>query len=82
MGWRRLLSKTPEILIEKFLESKAAGSFQVNLKAGAYEIICGAPSDTRAAVTSGDRDKFKSSMASLSEDLAQTSGSFGLEVAE
>ena len=33
-------------------------------------------------VTSGDRDKFKSSMASLSEDLAKISGSFGLEVAE
>ena len=33
-------------------------------------------------VTNGDRDKFKSSMASLSEDLAQMSGSFGLEVAE
>ena len=46
-----ILSKTPEILIEKFLESKAAGSFQVNLKAGSYEIICGAPSDTRAALT-------------------------------
>ena len=46
-----VLSKTPEILIEKFLESKAAGSFQVNLKAGSYEIICGAPSDTRAALT-------------------------------
>ena len=46
-----IVSKTPEILIEKFLESKAAGSFQVNLKAGSYEIICGAPSDTRAALT-------------------------------
>ena len=46
-----ILSKTPEILIEKFLESKAAGSFPVNLKAGSYEIICGAPSDTRAALT-------------------------------
>lgn len=46
-----ILSKTPEILMEKFLESKAAGSFQVNLKAGSYEIICGAPSDTRAALT-------------------------------
>jgi iron uptake system component EfeO len=46
-----ILSKTPEILIEKFLESKAAGNFQVNLKAGSYEIICGAPSDTRAALT-------------------------------
>src|SRR5689334_5998351 len=28
-----ILSKAPEILIEKFLESKAAGSFAVNLKA-------------------------------------------------
>jgi len=46
-----VLSKTPEILIEKFLESKAAGSFQVNLQDGSYEIICGAPSDTRAALT-------------------------------
>jgi iron uptake system component EfeO len=46
-----ILSKAPEILIEKFLESKAAGNFQVNLKAGEYEIICGAPSDTRAALT-------------------------------
>ncbi|MEO8696016.1 MAG: iron uptake system protein EfeO [Acidimicrobiales bacterium] len=46
-----ILSKTPEILVEKFLESKAAGNFQVNLKAGSYEIICGAPSDTRAALT-------------------------------
>jgi iron uptake system component EfeO len=46
-----ILSKTPEIVIEKFLESKAAGNFQVNLKAGSYEIICGAPSDTRAALT-------------------------------
>ena len=32
-------------------------------------------------VTGADRDKFKSSMAALSEDLAQVSGSFGLEVA-
>jgi len=46
-----ILSKTPEILIEKFLASKAAGNFQVNLAAGSYEIICGAPSDTRAALT-------------------------------
>jgi iron uptake system component EfeO len=46
-----ILSKTPEILLEKFLASKAAGNFQVNLEDGAYEIICGAPSDTRAALT-------------------------------
>ena len=46
-----ILSKAPAILIEKFLESKAAGSFQVNLQDGSYEVICGAPSDTRAALT-------------------------------
>ena len=46
-----ILTKEPKILAEEFLEPGASGTFTENLSAGAYEIICGAPSDTRAALT-------------------------------
>jgi iron uptake system component EfeO len=46
-----ILTKEPKILAEEFLEPGASGTFTENLVAGDYEIICGAPSDTRAALT-------------------------------
>jgi iron uptake system component EfeO len=46
-----ILTKEPKILAEEFLEPGASGTFTENLAAGDYEIICGAPSDTRAALT-------------------------------
>jgi iron uptake system component EfeO len=46
-----ILSKEPKVLTEEFLEPGASGSYSVNLGPGEYEIICGAPSDTRAALT-------------------------------
>ena len=45
-----ILSATPKILTEEFLEPGASGSFTVNLVAGEYQVICGRPSDTRAAL--------------------------------
>ena len=49
-----ILSATPKILTEEFLEPGASGSFTVDLVAGDYQVICGRPSDTRAALD-GDR---------------------------
>ena len=46
-----ILSATPKILTEEFLEPGASGSFTVTLAAGEYQVICGGPSDTRAALT-------------------------------
>ena len=46
-----ILSATPKILTEEFLEPGASGSFTVDLVAGDYQVICGRPSDTRAALT-------------------------------
>ena len=46
-----ILSATPKILTEEFLEPGASGSFTVDLVAGDYQVICGRPSDTRAAYT-------------------------------
>ena len=42
-----ILSATPKILTEEFLEPGASGSFTVDLVAGDYPVICGRPSDTR-----------------------------------
>jgi len=46
-----VLSAAPKILTEEFLDPGASGSFTVNLVAGDYQVICGRPSDTRAALT-------------------------------
>jgi iron uptake system component EfeO len=46
-----ILSATPKILTEEFVEPGASGSFTVNLVAGEYQVICGRPSDSRAALT-------------------------------
>ena len=46
-----ILSATPKILTEEFLEPGASGSFTMDLVAGEYQVICGRPSDTRAALT-------------------------------
>jgi len=46
-----ILSATPKILTEEFLEPGASASFTVDLVAGDYQVICGRPSDTRAALT-------------------------------
>ena len=54
-GEFEIISSTPEIVIEEFLDDGASGTFKVPLKAGQYQVICGAPSNTRAdLVISGE----------------------------
>jgi len=54
-GEFEIISATPEILTEEFLDDGASGTFTVPLKAGQYQVICGAPSNTRAdLVISGE----------------------------
>ena len=47
-GEFEVISSTPEILTEEFLEDGARGTFTIALQPGQYQIICGAPSNTRA----------------------------------
>jgi iron uptake system component EfeO len=46
-----IISSVPKIVAEEFLEAGDSATFNVTLAAGEYEVICGAPSDTRAALT-------------------------------
>jgi iron uptake system component EfeO len=56
-GEFEVISSTPEILTEEFLEDGASGTFKVSLDPGQYQVICGAPSNTRAdLVVTGDGD--------------------------
>ena len=47
-GEFEVISSAPEILTEEFLEAGASGTFTVSLQPGQYQVICGAPSNTRA----------------------------------
>ena len=47
-GEFEVISSAPEILTEEFLEDGASGTFTVGLQPGQYQVICGAPSNTRA----------------------------------
>ncbi len=47
-GEFEVISSAPEILTEEFLEDGASGTFTVSLQPGQYQVICGAPSNTRA----------------------------------
>jgi len=46
-----IISAVPKIVAEEFLEPGAAATYTVTLAAGEYQVICGAPSDTRGALT-------------------------------
>ncbi len=46
-----ILSKTPEILTEKFVDAGKTETYAVALAPGDYEIICGRPSDPRTQLT-------------------------------
>ena len=47
-GEFEVISSAPEILTEEFLEDGASGTFTIALQPGQYQVICGAPSNTRA----------------------------------
>ena len=48
-GEFEVISSAPEILTEEFLEDGASGTFTlVSSQPGQYQVICGAPSNTRA----------------------------------
>ena len=47
-GEFEVISSAPEILTEEFLDDGASGTFTVRLQPGQYQVICGAPSNTRA----------------------------------
>lgn len=47
-GEFEVISAAPEILTEEFLDDGASGTFTVSLQPGQYQVICGAPSNTRA----------------------------------
>jgi iron uptake system component EfeO len=46
-----IISSVPKIVTEEFLEAGESATYNVTLGAGEYQVICGAPSDTRAALT-------------------------------
>lgn len=46
-----LLTKEPKIIIEEFFEKGEQRDVRVRVPAGDYELICGAPSNPRAALT-------------------------------
>ncbi len=45
-----IISDKPEILLEEFVEAGATAEVNTTLLAGEFEIICGAPSNTRAVL--------------------------------
>jgi iron uptake system component EfeO len=47
-GEFEVISSAPEVLTEEFLEDGASGTFTIALQPGQYQVICGAPSNTRA----------------------------------
>jgi iron uptake system component EfeO len=56
-GEFEVISSAPEILTEEFLEDGASGTFTVSLQPGQYQVICGAPSNTRADLWSPARGR-------------------------
>jgi len=50
-GEFEIISPAPEILAEEFVDAGQSATYDVVLAAGSYEIICGLPSNARAALT-------------------------------
>ncbi len=77
-----VISATPEILTEKFLEPGTSGTYTLELSDGAYQIICGAPSDTRADLTIGSGEDASGTTAPVSADLQQAVADYTTYVQE
>jgi iron uptake system component EfeO len=50
-GEFEIVSAAPKIVTEKFLDARASQNVDVTLTSGDYDVICGAPSNTRAKLT-------------------------------
>jgi iron uptake system component EfeO len=77
-----VLSATPEILAEEFLEPGKSGTYTLSLDDGAYQIICGAPSNTRADLAVGTGDSASASTVPVSAGLQQAVADYTAYVKE
>jgi len=84
-GEFEIISPAPEILAEEFVDAGQSATYDVVLAAGSYEIICGLPSNARAALTVNGADGETAAPASTVVDataLQQAAAAYQDFVAE
>jgi iron uptake system component EfeO len=77
-----IISAVPKIIAEEFLEPGASATYTVTLAAGEYQLICGAPSDTRGALTVTGEGGGQAALAVDEAELANATSAYSAYVNE